>query len=377
MATSARQPELNMTKGRDFLAQSGTKTSEKRRTRLMLAAITFAAILWAPRVLAQGCEPIRYTMPVRLGGEGDAYQASKELQLTLAYRRLVSKDWFVGTEQNSSLAPGGQSPVFRIHTLVADVAYALTDRIRLNASLPFSKGSLSATYPDGAVHEQHATGIGDLSVVAEAWLAEPRSHAGGNVAVGLGFKAPTGSHTKESQYYTASGPVPFPADQTIQPGDGGWSALVHAKAFKQMSERSHVYGFGSYMVSPKARSNVERVPGSGLHWSVPDVYSAKAGAALSVLPDRGLSVSLGGRIDGIPVRDLIGGGDDSTVKRASYVVFADPGLSLSIGQGTMTLSVPWRLMVNRKKSLFEERTNALNAGGFAKYLMFLAYSYRL
>jgi hypothetical protein len=131
------------------------------------------------------------------------------------------------------------------------------------------------------------------------------------------------------------------------------------------------------MASPKARTDVEWKPNSGEYWSVPDVYSARLGGAFSLWPDQGLSVSLGGRVDGIPVHDLLGGGDWDTIKRTSYVAFADPGASLTRGKGTLTLSVPVRLMVDRQKSVYERRTNTLNAGGFARYLVFASYSHRL
>ncbi|MEO7520826.1 MAG: hypothetical protein ABIW79_03315, partial [Gemmatimonas sp.] len=172
------------------------------------------------------------------------------------------------------------------------------------------------------------------------------------------------------------GAVDFPADQTIQPGDGGWAILLQTQAFRQITEGLFTYASGSYMVSPKARSDVEWFPNAGVYWSVPDVYSARVGAAASVLPDQGVTVSLGGRIDGIPVHDLLGGGDDGTIKRSSYMIFADPGLSMTRGKGTFTVSMPYRLKVNRTKSLLEQRTNALNGGGFAKYLVFASYSRR-
>jgi hypothetical protein len=327
--------------------------------------------------LAQGCEPIRFTTPVNLGGAGSAYQPAGEWQLTAAYRRLRSSEWFVGTSENSALAPGGESPVFRIHTLIADVAYAFGDRYRAHISVPISFGSLTRIWPDKAKHEQTANGLGDVSIMGEAWLLTPRTHESGNISVGLGLKMPTGSHRLKDQYHTAAGSVEYPADQTIQPGDGGWAVLLQSNAFRRFHERVIGYAFGSYMVSPKARSDVAFAPGSSNYWSVPDVYSARAGAAYSILPDRGLTVSLGGRIDGIPVHDLLGGGDNDTIKRTSYVVFADPGLSLTRGSGTLTLSVPYRLKVNRQKSILEQRTSALNAGGFAKYLVFASYMHRL
>ena len=326
---------------------------------------------------AQGCEPIRFTTPVNLGGEGQAYQPAREWQLTLAYRRLLSNEWFIGKDENSALAPGGRSPEFRIHTVVADVAYSFSDRYRLRLSVPVSSGSLERMWPDKAVHKQTARGIGDITVMAEAWALTPRTHERGNVAVGLGLKAPTGTHTFASEFHTAAGPVYFPADQTIQPGDGGWAVLLETRAFRQITERAYGYAFASYMISPKARSDVEWVPGSGQHWSVPDVYSARLGGAFALFPDQGITLSLGGRVDGIPIHDLIGGGDDDTIKRTAYVIFADPGLSFSRGSGTLTLSVPYRVAVNRQKSVFEERTNGLNAGGFAKHLVFASYTHRL
>ena len=347
----------------------------KRPGTIYLAACLLTGL--PATAVAQGCEPIRFTTPVSLGGQDEAYQPAREWQLTVAYRRLVSSDWFVGTDEKPELAPGGKSPVFRIHTVVADVAYSISDRHRLKISIPASAGSLTRTWPDGAVHEQEATGIGDITVMGESWILNPRTHEGGNIAISLGFKAPTGSQTIGSKFYTAAGPVDFPADQTIQPGDGGWAVLGQIRGFRQVTPRIFGYALASYMASPKAKSNVQWVPQSGQFWSVPDVYSARAGAALSVLPEQGLTASLGARIDGIPVHDLLGGGDDDTIKRTAYVIFVDPGMSFSSGRSIVTLSVPWRLKVNRTKSLLEQRTNMLNAGGFAQHLVFASYTHRL
>jgi hypothetical protein len=340
-----------------------------------LAAMTLALV--ASRAAAQGCEPIRFTTPVDLGGEGQAYQPAGEWQLTVAYRRLVSNQWFIGSKESSSLAPGGQSPVFKIHTLIADVGYSIDDRFRVRLSVPVSTASFTRRWPDKVVHEQRATGVGDATLTGEAWLFQPRTHHGGNVAIGVGVKAPTGSHKIMSQSYTATGAVDFPADQTIQPGDGGWAVILDGQAFRQVSDRVYAYAGGSYMASPKAHTDVPLAPNTATYWSVPDVYSARLGAAVAVLPDHGLSMSLGARMDGIPVHDLFGGGDETTIKRTSNVVFAEPGLSYARGKGTFTVSVPYRIRVDRRKSLLEQRTNGINGGGFARYLVFASYSHRL
>src|SRR5689334_18062306 len=328
----------------------------------------------------QGCEPIRFTVPVNLGGVGQAYQPSG-WQVTLAYRRLFSNEWFIGSDESGSKAPGGSPPVFKIHTAIADVAYAFNDRWRAHVSIPFSTGSFTRKWADNAFHEQSAAGIGDISVVANAWLFAPRAHPNGNIALGLGFKAPTGSHTRPSQFYLASGPVSFPADQTIQPGDGGWAVSGELQAFRQIIDRATLYASGSYMASPKAKSDVTGAPipapNSTLYWSVPDVYSARMGVAVDVLPEQGLSLSLGARVDGIPVHDLFGGGDANTIKRTSYIIYGDTGVSYTRDKNTVTLGVPWRVKLRRVKSLAERQPGALpNAGGFAKYLIFASYARR-
>lgn len=334
------------------------------------------------RAFAQGCEPIRFLVPITLGGEGQSYQPGHEWRVTLSYRRLVSDEWFIGTQRSDALAPGGSSPVFRIHTGLVDVAYAVNDRMRVRLSVPYSHGTFSRTWADGKPHTQAASGIGDVSLQGEAWLLAPRTHARGNIAIGLGVKAPTGSHTKSSQFYLGSGPVDFPADQTIQPGDGGWAILTQAQAFRQVTEGTSLYAFGSYMVSPKARTSIRGAPApapnSSLYWSVPDVYSLRSGAAFEVPGDLGVTASLGLRLDGIPLRDLVGGGDEATIKRTSRITFVEPGVSYARSRGTFTVSVPWRMHVNRTKSLAEQLPGALpNAGGFARFLVFASYSHRL
>ncbi|MEO5824331.1 MAG: hypothetical protein ABIR59_00405 [Gemmatimonadales bacterium] len=352
-----------------------------RRIHLVAAFVTLGAVAHPSRqILAQGCEPIRFTTPIDLGGGGQAYQGAHQWRFTLAYRRLHSSDWYIGTERNNSLAPGGQSPVFNINTFIGDVSYAPTDRLRLRVSVPYSTSSFSRIWPDAVEHEQSASGIGDVTVAGDLWLFNPRAHENGNLSLGLGVKAPTGSHTKPSQFYTAGGPVDFPADQTIQPGDGGWGITLQAQGFRRFAENWFGYASASYLANPKDQTEVLFNPTSTVHWSVPDVYSARVGTAVSVLPAQGITVSLGLRMDGIPKNDLIGGGDSTTIKRTSNILYGDPGLSLVQGRSTFTLNMPVRLHINRIKSGLEERSTGpagVNGGGFAKYLLFLSYGYRL
>ena len=51
---------------------------------------TLALGLISGSATGQGCEPIRFVVPVNLGAEGEAYQPSREWRATIAYRRLLS-----------------------------------------------------------------------------------------------------------------------------------------------------------------------------------------------------------------------------------------------------------------------------------------------
>ena len=330
-------------------------------------------------VRAQGCEPIRFTTPVGLGGKGEAYQREQQWRFTLAYRRLFSNEFYIGSSQSTAFFPNGKAPVFNINTFVGDIAYAPSDRLLLHLSVPVQTGSESVIRADGQIHAQSVSGIGDVSVIAETWLFAPKTHDRGNISLGLGFKAPTGSHTSPSTDWTSTGAtVPVTAPWTILPGDGGWAILPSVQAFRQLGKYAYLYANGSYMVSPKAHSDaLDPLSPPGVHLSVPDSYSMSAGASFSVLPEQGLSVSLGGRMDGTPLRDLIGGGDDVTGKRTFQVEFVDPGATWSRGKDSFTLSVPLRVHVNRFASLLDRKLERPGAGGFAKYLVFASYWHRL
>ena len=136
----------------------------------------------------------------------------------------------------------------------------------LRLSVPFSIGSLSRQWADQQHHQRSASGIGDVSVLAETWLLSPQAHESGNISVGIDVKAPTGKNDVSSQFFTATDAVQFPADQTIQPGDGGWALLVQGQAFRQVGERVIGYAFGSYMANPTAPSSI--VTTSALLWGL-------------------------------------------------------------------------------------------------------------
>jgi hypothetical protein len=318
--------------------------------------------------------PVRFTTP-SLGGQGElqvADLAAHQWRIALGYRHLRADQLFVGTQ----LFPTNQPLIINLHSVDVTTSYAVTDRFGLSLTVPFLYGMQSRLYADSARHAVTAVGLGDVSLVGSRWLFDPHNHSG-NIALGLGVKAPTGTHKATDAYFLAGGTsIQYPVDQSIQPGDGGWGIILQLQAYRRAFHNGIAYLTGSYLINPRRLSDVAKDPGGTVYWSVPDVYSARLGLAYAVWPEQGVSVSLGGRIDGQPVRDLMGGGDPG-FRRPGYSISLDPSLSLTTGPSQLTLSAPVRLGANREASVLELQTGKHGGGDFASTLIFVSYSRRL
>ncbi len=322
--------------------------------------------------------PVRFTSP-SLGGHRQAILPAGRFELNLSYRNLTADDWFILdtlTPSDGSRAPGGQPNRFSINSVDLSLAYGVSNRLSLQLTVPTASGSNSRIHGDGNRRVTKGSGVGDINLVGTMWLLDPLTHGSGNVAVGLGVKAPTGSNTVEDDHIfnPALGIVQHPVHPGIQMGDGGWGIMVQAQAFSRLAGRLSGYVFGSYQLSPRNTSEVRFTPTFVTPLSVTDVYHARLGLAFAVLPRQGLSASLGLRTDGIPVQDLIGSSDGFRASARS--VFIDPGLSLSIGQNDFTVSVPIRVHGEFYRGQVIPEGQSFQ-GDLAKRLIFLGYTRRM
>ena len=319
--------------------------------------------------------PVRFTTP-SLGGQNGQDVGEHEWQIGVAYRRLTADKWFVGHDVQDDRAPFGKPLSLNIHSADVTVRYGLTSRVNFALTLPFSNGVQTRFYADGQPHRVSARGLGDVTLIGNLWLGDPTANPSRNLAIGVGVKAPTGNNSVMDDFFTITGTTRAQVDQSIQLGDGGVGIILQTQAFDRLTGNLFGYLSGSYLVSPKKKTDVQFVKadgtGSGIYLSVPDVYSARVGVAYAIWPAHGLVGSLGGRVDGIPLRDLIGGGDDG-FRRPGYSLFADPGLSLAVGKGTFALSTPIRVGQN----FIPDLTTGHPVGGdLANYLVFAGYTVR-
>jgi hypothetical protein len=308
-------------------------------------------------------------MPIRFNssslGEGSVPQLkAHQWQIDFTYRY----------QTKPSAAPFGQPVHIHINSMEVSVDYGVTDRFNLTLDVPFQYGTQSRYYADLNRHEVSAGGLGDIGFSGTMWLLSPKKHPNSNISLSLGVKTPSGNNDVTDNFWNANRSVTrAPVDQSIQLGDGGWGVMFQAQGYKTLFKRTTGYAYGLYLLSPTDTTNVPS-PVNGVNLSVPDVYSARAGMAYALWPEHGLSVSLGARIDGIPIRDLVGGYDG--FRRPGYNLYIDPGVSFVHGRHIFALNIPASVYQNFKKSIVDVDLKRVGGGDLATYLILAQYSYR-
>ena len=330
-----------------------------------LGCFAIVGLLSVRVLFAQGCIPAHY-VSLSLGAQGISYLQPGHFEGDLFYRYLYSDTVFIGTEEQPQLYDQGGRHA--IHSFDVNLSYGLTDRLALGVTLPFMYDDFSNIHGDGKRHSGSSGGLGDVRLIGSAWVFKPDHHPNGNINLGIGVKFPTGDYRATDDYHLANGQTALrPVDIAAQPGDGGFGLMLQFQGYQRLVGNLFGYLSGYYMMNPRNENGTERPSPTGtVVNTVPDQYLGRGGVSYIVWPQRGLSISLGGRIDGIPVNDVWG--DSDGFRRAGYAVYVEPGLNWSFGKNVLSVSVP----VAVRRNL--ERTQYSFAGGFADYLVVAGFS---
>ncbi len=307
-----------------------------------------------------------------MGLQNQPYLAAKQWQAQISYQYANTDQFYVGDQRNDAAGPFGQAPVRKVNLFNLDVLYAISNRLSLDLTVPFSTGSGGNVQADLQFHEYHAGGLGDISLQAEYWLSDPTKASRVQGSVDLGIKAPTGSYTVTGEFYSPSGNVTRPIDEAFQLGNGGWEILLRAQGTAAIGGPFFAYGSGFYGLSLNEYANI--IEGGALR-GVPDTYSGRLGAAYLLPFLEGVVLSAGGRINGVTVKDVIGGGD-LYFRRPGYEVYVEPGLTWTLGRNMASVSVPVRVYQNKLNSLLDISKNRVVGADFAPYLVLATYARR-
>jgi len=236
-------------------------------------------------------------------------------------------------------------------------------------------------------HSMHSFGLGDIRVAAYRWLFNPATSPKANVQVGLGIKFATGVYDYKD-YWQNVGPGGKPelrtVDQSIQLGDGGTGLTLEINSYANVKNNLGLYANAFYLSNPRQNNGVrtyrELVSASLANEaisSVPDQFMARLGANYAF--DK-FVVSAGGRIEGIPIHDVIGGSGD--FRRPGYVISVEPSLTYQLSKVNIYASVPAAVYRKRTQSVTDRArstaTTFVNGdAAFADYSVNLGISFRL
>jgi hypothetical protein len=255
------------------------------------------------------------------------------------------------------------------------LTYQATERWSITMGVPVE---FATRRSNSSPYTQSTQGIGDTPISTMAWLLKPSKAQRGNIALGVGIQFPTGrSNIKEVVETSVGGPATtIAADYSIQPGIGGWGMVLEGQGFKTLGSNAVFYTDGSYLATQGGTNHT--LSGSSLrlekYVAIQDEYLAEAGVAHPIPQVRGLALTFGPRIEGVPARDLIG--DDYGFRRPGFAISLEPGLQWVRHKNIWTFQVGKALYRDRTRSVPDEIYGTHGDAAFADYLWLASYTYR-
>lgn len=311
-----------------------------------------------------------------MGLQNQSFLGAKQWQAQFSFQYADTNDFFVGDQRVENPQPNGPTALFgtpprrRVAIYDLDLFYGVTNRLGLDLTFPFVSGYSAVVQGTTASHqtyEYRAGGLGDIAFQAEYWLTDPTKPSRFSGSVDVGFMAPTGADD-------ITGPSPngeAPLDENTQLGNGGWAMLFRAQGSARLGGPFFAYASGYYGMSLKEHTDVPmggKLNGVVVLRGVPDTYSGRLGAAYLLPFVDGLVFSAGGRINGVPVKDIVGGGD-LYWRRPGFEVYFEPGLAWTLGRNTASVSVPIRMYQKKLDSLLDTAQGVHRGSDFAAFLV--------
>ncbi len=344
-------------------------------------------LLICSKVFGQGCVAVRNLTP----GVAGAYNQPGSWQLSMNYRYFHSYKHFVGTDEQTQRTAQGTNVINDDNSIILGANYTLNSKWSFGASVPLLYITRSSLYehwgntPGNPRFSTHSQGLGDIRLMGYYTLANTDKM---RLQVGIGIKLPTGNYNYQDYFHRKSSLgqdslVNNVVDQSLQPGDGGIGAIVDFNLNKMLNSKLSLYSNGTYLFNPRNTNGIKRSASPGTiplsnEFSVADQFFARLGAQMQT---GSFVFALGGRIEGIPARDLIGSSDG--FRRPGYIISGEPSVFYIKGNHTFGLNVPVAIVRNRTKNTIDAQ-KTMETGkdvhgdaAFADYLISITYAFRL
>lgn len=320
-----------------------------------------------------------------LGALDPALASDQKWQISLSWRYQKSDRHFRGTHEEENRTAEGSEVINTIHLAEIGLRYNFDPQTSLSVSVPYLMAERSSPIRDDnrVVIDRsvaNSRGLSDITVVGRRLLWDPTAPGRrGNLSLGLGVKLPTGDpSTEDTRERLIDGERVLSVetnDQSVQPGDGGFGAIVDVGGYRLLDPEGRFAGYlsGAYLINPEGTNGVHtfrRAEGEKI-MSIADQYVFRIGAIAAPESWKGWSFGLGGRIEGVPVHDLIGSSEG--FRRPGYAVSVEPSIGWTKGLHTVSLAVPIAVQRNRQRSVPDLARGSHGDAAFADWVVLLGY----
>jgi hypothetical protein len=257
----------------------------------------------------------------------------------------------------------------KIHLFDVALSYRATRRWSFTVSGPFMFADRINHRTSGLTQ---SNGLGDMTVGAKFWVWRPPSESHQNIQIGISVKLPTGKPDVTSLITGTATPsaTKTTVDQSIQLGDAGTGFALDYLAYKSLPRGFTLFSTGVYLFNPR-NTYTATTPGARV-LSVPDQYLIRGGVGYALPKLHGVALSLAGRDEGAPARDLIGREDG--FRRPGYAVSIEPGIQFGRGRSLWSFSYAIAVRRDRTRSVQDVASGGHGDAAFADSVMLIAYS---
>jgi hypothetical protein len=371
---------------------------QRHSTRIVFVGILSlaTAIGFVQKAQAQGCVVAHSVGEVGGPDSDGGYLGPGKWQFNLEYRHLYSFRHFVGSVEQVYRTQGHSAVKNRVNLVDAGLTYQITPRFSVEGNIPvewasrhyyIAAGSLGPGSPGSTIIGDFGlSGIGDISIIGQGWIWNPKSNPSHNIQIGFGIQAPTGRDNIQNNLVEIQGQpaVNATADYSIQPGIGVWALPISVESFQAITKQTQAYFNGSYLMSTKENNGVMNASPPGFPAPAPqnqyiaaaDEYLLQLGVAYMVTKVHGLTVTGGLRKEGVPAHNLLT--DNEGFRRPGYAVSLEPGVLYSMhgGHDLLTANIDRAVYRNRIASVPDMQLGTHGDAAFADWLWLASFQHR-
>jgi hypothetical protein len=293
----------------------------------------------------------------------------------VGYRYQPSSRHYIGTVEQVQREIQNRQIQNIYHLVDFSLERQITPRWSVSAAVPVLFAYRNQLY--APVGKYNINALGDATVGVRAWIFRPSTESGDNISVGVSLKIPTGKYNATGNATDRSGkPIIATADQSVQAGDGGTGFAIDIQAYHHTYLSTVLYFSATYLFNPRDTNGVStfRTAKGEEVMSVTDQYLYRGGLAHAVPKIRGLAASVGGRMEGVPVRDALGASNG--FRRPGYAISVEPGLLYGYGKYTLAATAPLAVERNRKISVADYQNHTHGDAAFADFSLIFSVSRR-